>query len=129
MRKTETSHFWVGHFPDGRRVDKYFAEQYEDDGSPVSEFARDQGERWYDHDFMESGFSKGAKSILKLVKGYSYYEQWAEELARRAADAGLTGVNMFVFISKDQIEKPRSVKGDGYWLHYLGTIKYRIDGD
>jgi hypothetical protein len=43
------------------------------------------------------------------------------------ADAGLTGVNIFVFINKDEIEKPRPVKGDGYWLRYPGTIKYRVD--
>jgi len=60
------------------------------------------------------------------VSGYSYYEQWSAELARRAAEAGLTKVNMLLFISKDQIDKPRSVDADGYKLHYLGTIKYRI---
>lgn len=125
--RTETSHFWLGKFTDRRRADKYFAEQYEDDDAPVSEFARDQGVRWYDHDFMESGFSKAAKSVEKLVKGYSYYEQWAEELARRAKDAGLTGANLLVFINKDQIKKPQSAKGKGYSLHYLGTIKYSID--
>jgi hypothetical protein len=125
--KTETSHFWLGQFPDRKRAAKYFAEQYEDDDAPVSEFARDQGAKWYDHDLMESGFSKGANSIEKLVKGHSYYEQWAEELARRAKYAGVTGVNLLVFINKDQIKKPRSSKGEGYSLHYLGTIKYRID--
>ena len=31
-----------------------------------------------------------------------------------------------VFISHYEIEQPRSVRGDGYWLHYLGTIEYRI---
>lgn len=129
MRKTITSHFWVGHFPDGRRAGKYFAETYDEDGddTPVSPFARDQGETWYDHDFLEYGFSKSANSIEKLVSGYSYSEQWAAEVARRVADAGLTGVNMFVFIDKGEVAKPRSVKGDGYWLHYLGTIRYRID--
>ena len=102
MRETETSHFWVGHFPDGRRVGKYFAETYDedDDDMPISQFARDQGERFYDHDFMEYGFSKAAKSIEKLAKGYSFHEQWSAELARRAAAAGLTGVNMFVLINK-----------------------------
>jgi hypothetical protein len=61
-----------------------------------------------------------------LVTGYSYSDQWAAELARRIAAAGLRGVNFFVFISEDEIEQPRSVQGDGYWLYYLGTIEYRI---
>ena len=126
--KTETSHFWVGEFADRRAAEKYFAEQYDDDDTPLSEFARDQGVRWYDHDFMESsGFSKAAKPVVKLAKGHSYHEQWAEELARRANEAGLTGANLLIFISRDQIKKAKSVKGKEYSLHYLGTIEYRID--
>jgi hypothetical protein len=126
MRKTETSHFWVGHF-DEQRVADYFAEVYGEDRehTPFSRFARDQGEKWYDHDFLEYGWGK-AGSIQELVAGYSYSDQWAEELARRAAAAGLNGVNFFVFISEGEVERPRSVQGDGYWLHYLGTITYRI---
>jgi hypothetical protein len=131
MRDTEPSHFWLGHFPNEKRVAEYVAEVYDDDDedrehTPLSQFARDQGEKWYDHDFMEHGFKKNAKSVEDLVNGYSYHEQWSAELARRAAEAGLTKVNMLLFISKDQINKPRSVEGDGYKLHYMGTIKYRI---
>jgi hypothetical protein len=29
VRKTETSHFWLGRFPDERRVAAYFAEVYD----------------------------------------------------------------------------------------------------
>lgn len=42
------------------------------------------------------------------------------------AAAGLSGVNFFVFISQDEIEQPRSVDAEGYWLGYMGTIEYRI---
>jgi hypothetical protein len=131
MRETETSHFWLGHFPNEKRVVEYFTEVYDDEDedyerTPLSQFARDQHQKWYDHDFMEHGFKKAAKSVQDLVTGYSYFEQWSDELARRAVEAGLTKVNTLVFISKDQIDKARSVEGDGYSLHYLGTIKYRI---
>lgn len=131
MPDTQTSHFWLGQFPNEERVAEYVAEVYDDDDedrehTPLSQFARDQGEPWYDHDFMEHGFEENAKSVEDLVNGYSYYEQWSAELARRAAEAGLTKVNMLLFISKDEIEKPRSVEGDGYNLHYMGTIEYRI---
>ena len=128
MRKKETSHFWIGRFPNGQRVADYFLEDYDkdDETAPVSQFAGDQGETWVDHDFMEYGFSDKSVSVEELVTGYSYHEQWRIELVRRAADAGLTGVNMFVFINQDQIETPRSVQGDNYLLHYLGKISYRI---
>lgn len=126
MRDKETSHFWVGHVPE-QVAGEYFVETYGEDRetTPVSAFARDQGVVWYDHDFLEYGWGT-APTIQELVAGYSYSDQWAEELARRVATAGLTGVNFFVFISQDEIEQPRSVDGVGYWLRYMGTIEYRI---
>ncbi|MEZ6143727.1 MAG: immunity 22 family protein [Zavarzinella sp.] len=127
MRETETSHFWVGHFP-AALASTYFAEVYEvdRDETPLSAFARDQGERFYDHDFLEYGFSDTAGSAEELVAGYSYSDQWGAEFARRVAAAGLSEVNWFAFISEDEIDRPRSVQGDGYWYHYLGTINYPI---
>ena len=94
--------------------------------TPMSAFARDQGVSWYDHDFLEYGFSDTATSIEELVAGYSYSDQWGAEFARRVAAAGLVGVNWFAFISAAEIERPRSVQGDGYRYHYLGTITYPI---
>lgn len=126
MRDTETSHFWVGHLPEDV-ANQYFVEDYSGDReeTPISAFARDQGVTYYDHDFLEYGWGN-AGSIQELVDGYSYSDQWAEELARRAETAGLKGCNFFVFISEDEIALPQSVQRDGYWLRYLGTIEYRI---
>jgi hypothetical protein len=131
VRNSETSHFWLGRFVSEKALARYLVEVYDEDDvdrehTPLSEFARDQGEKWYDHDFMEHGYRPEASSVEELVAGHSYSEQWAAELARRATEAGLVGDNMVVSISQDQIDAPRSVKGDGYWLHYLGTIRYRI---
>jgi len=129
MRETETSHFWVGQFPE-EIAGKYFVEVWDEDNedrehTPLSAFARDQCEQWYDHDFLEYGWGK-AGSIEELVAGYSYSDQWAGELARRAKTAGLSDVNFFVFISESEIENPRSVRTENYRLTYLGTIEYRI---
>lgn len=131
MQDMETSHFWLGHFASEKRVADYLVEVYDEEDedrehTPLSQFACDQGETWYDHDFLEHGFQENAPSVEDLVDGYSYSEQWSAELARRAAEGGLTQVNTLVFISEDQIQKPRSAEGDGYRLHYLGTITYRI---
>ena len=126
MRDKETSHFWVGRVPE-QVAGEYFVETYAKDReeTPVSAFARDQGVTWYDHDFLEYGWGN-ALTIQELVARYSYSDQWADELAQRTTTANLTGVNFFVFISQDEIERPRSVDGDGYWLRYMGTIEYRI---
>ncbi|MBY0458264.1 MAG: immunity 22 family protein [Gemmataceae bacterium] len=114
------SHFWVGHLP-RELAATYFAEVYGEDreDAPLSLFARDQGVEWY-------GFSETAASVEQLVAGYSFSDQWGAELARRAAEAGLTGINWFAFISESEIQKPRSVSGKGYWVRYLGTIRYHF---
>lgn len=126
VRDKQTSHFWVGQVAE-RIAGEYFVETYAKDReeTPLSAFARDQGVRWYDHDFLEYGWGT-APTIQELVIGYSYSDQWADELARRVTAAGLTGINFFAFISQDQIEQPRSVDGDRYWLRYMDTIEYRI---
>ncbi|MBX9628640.1 MAG: immunity 22 family protein [Gemmataceae bacterium] len=130
MSSTETSHFWVGRFTEEAAVG-YFEEVRDPDDedrehTPLSAFARDQGETWYDHDFLEHGCYPKAESVRELTNGHSYHEQWADELARRADAAGLTGMNFLIFISEGEVEEPRSVTGDGYELYYLGTIAYRV---
>jgi Immunity protein 22 len=126
MNHKQTSHFWVGQMPE-EIAGEYFVESYgdDDDETPISAFARDQGVSFYDHDFLEYGWGD-ADTIQKLVEGYSYSDQWAGELASRVAAAGLTGVNFFAFLNEEEIDSPKSVQGDGYWLRYLGTIAYRI---
>jgi hypothetical protein len=126
VRETETCHFWVGNLPE-EVARQYFVEESGEieNEEPISAFARDQGVAFYDHDCLEYGWFK-ATTIDMLVAGYSYSDQWAGELARRVAVAGLTDVNFFVFITDREIELPQSVKGTGYWLEYLGTITYQI---
>ena len=126
MQDKEKSHFWVGQVPEDI-ASEYFVETYDEESndSPISAFARDQGVTWYDHDFLEYGWGE-ADSIQELVKGYSYSEQWAEELAYRVATSGLVSVNFFAYINKDQIGLPRSVAGKGYWLRYMGVIEYSL---
>ena len=127
MHKYDTCHFWVGRLPEAL-ANEYFSEMYneEDEDTHLSLFGRDQGEKWYDHDYLEYGYSETEVTIQKLVEGYSYSDQWAEEFARRVADAGLSGCNWFAFINQEEVDQPRSVQGEDYWVHYLGTITYSI---
>ena len=126
MSKKETCHFWVGQVPENI-AGNYFVETYNEDceDEPISSFARDQGVTWYDHDFLEYGRGT-ADTIQDLVAPYSYSDQWAAELARRVAEAGLFSINFFAFINQDEIESPQSVVGNVYWLRYMGTIEYDI---
>jgi Immunity protein 22 len=130
MQDETVSHFWVGNFL-ADRAEAYFAEIWDEtdedrNHTPLSEFARDQDVKWYDHDCIEYGQDDQAQSIQDLVDGYSYSDQWADEVERRIIAAGLQDINFLVLIGEEQIAQPRSIQGDSYWLHYLGTIRYRI---
>jgi hypothetical protein len=127
LKRTETCHFWIGRFSNARAVGKYFKENHDDENeNPISQFAADQKEQYYDHDKMEYGFKAKPKSIEALVSGYSYSDQWSEELVQMVKKKRLEEMNMFVFINQSEIGKPRTVKRDDYELHYLGKITYDI---
>src|SRR5579872_2663201 len=102
--RTETCDFWIGSFPSEDAFSEYVGEDpryYElmdtDNEVPLSRFIEDQGQDWYDHDMIEMGFKATAGSVAELVKGYSYADQYADELARRATEIGLAGANGFLF--------------------------------
>ena len=125
---TETSHFFLGRFKNQSLFAKFLKEDFneDDEDAPISPFYGSQGKTFCDHDSMECGFRGKEPTLKEFFAPYSYAEHWAETLAKKAADAGLEDANALIFISKDQISKPRSVKGDGFTLTYLGTIKYPI---
>lgn len=132
-RRTETCDFWIGVFPSEDSFSEYVGEDpryYElqdtDDQVPLSKFIQDQGDDWYDHDMIEMGFKANARSIAELVKGHSYADQYADELARRANEIGLSRVNGFLFIRGGVITEPRSVNKEHFTFWYVGKITYRI---
>jgi len=128
QERTETSHFFLGRFQNKRLFAEFLKEDFakDDDDSPISPFYGSQGKTFCDHDFMEHGFRATQPTLKQFFAPYSYAEHWADELAKRAADAGLDDANALIFISKSEIKKPRSVKGKGFTLTYLGQIKYPI---
>jgi hypothetical protein len=129
MDDTETSHFFLGRFRTKRQFNDFLKEDFsqDDDDAPISPFYGSQGETYCDHDFMECGFRAKEPSLKEFFAPYSYAEHWAEELVKKAAAAKLEDANALIFITKSEIKKPRSVKGDGFTLTYLGKIKYPID--
>jgi Immunity protein 22 len=129
MPSTETSHFFLGRFRSAQQFGEFLKEDYskDDDDTPLSPFYGSQGETFCDHDFMEHGFRDKEPTLKEFFAPYSYAEHWAEELAKRAADAGLDDANALIFITDSEIANPRSVSGDGFTLTYLGKIKYSID--
>ena len=146
--RTETCDFFVGFFPNEDVFSEYVGEseefyrKFDDDADsvpaplkvnprtqdsiPLSRFIRDQGHDWYDHDLMEVGFNAAAVTVAELVKGYSYSDQYSDELSRRASKTGLDKINAFLFISSGVIQEPRSVTTDNFDFRYVGQISYKV---
>lgn len=125
------SHFWLGRFTTEQHALDYFAEVWDDNDedreyTPLSAFAHDQGEKWYDHDYLEYVFSVDTVSVSALLTGLSYADQYHDQVCQRATETRLTRCNVAVLIEESQIERPRSAQGGEYALHYLGTITYRV---
>ncbi|MFO0939707.1 MAG: immunity 22 family protein [Pirellulales bacterium] len=128
MKNSETCHFWAGHFASIEELTALIEETYADDEeTPISPFAAAQDESFYDHDFLEFGFSDSAQTIQELVEGYSYSEEWLEEFENKIRTLGLSDVNAFVFITADEIQSPKSMEvSESSYLRYLGTISFPI---
>lgn len=131
--RTETCDFWIGVFPDeiafidyvGEDPD-YYQRVDEDENAVLSRFIADQGQQWYDHDMIEMGFDGKAETVGQLVDGYSYAEQYADQLTKLAAETGIPNVNAFLFIRAGEIENPKSMKTSSFDFRYVGQITYKI---
>jgi len=127
MKSTETSHFWAGKFATLESFTDLFVETYgDDDDTPISQFAATQNETFYDHDFIEYGYSSEPETLPEFVENYSYSDQWLNEFAAMVESNGLADINAFVFISDSEISDPQSFENENGYLRYLGKLTYTI---
>jgi len=127
MASYEVSHFFLGRVSKLSNYNDFIEEYYgDDDDAPLSKFCESQGEYYIDHDFMEVGEREEEPSLAAFFKSYSYSESWSAGVLEEALSLNLEDANVLIFITKDQIEKPRSVKGDGFEIVYIGEFGYPI---
>jgi len=127
MRTRETSHFYLGRVTDTARFNEFLAEHYDrDDDEPISAFYASQGERFCDHDFMETGERSPGASLEEFFAPHSYASEWSAALCEAARSKGLDDANALLFINSEQIAQPRSVTYEGFELVYVGAIGYSI---
>lgn len=114
---------WVGSFPSAEAVEEYFAETYgQDDGIPISRFAADMGEWFYDHDFVHWEFHDPPARTLEEALWPQH--SWAHPQMLHAFHASpFAPFNLFLVASGLEIEQPTSVDLPGRRLHYLGRFK------
>ena len=122
-------HFWVGHFSSEKQFQGYFEEDDDADAEtvPLNKFCVDQKELWIDHDSLEMAMEKESGDITKILYSGSYVDSFKDAVYEAARGQKLPGpMNAYITVyDASAVEKPRAVKGKGYWLAYLGKFPYR----
>jgi hypothetical protein len=111
-------HFWLGLFQDRAQIDEYLREKYGDDDEPISLFAADQGELFYDHDWVSVEWS-GNGSLEELLQKWSVPEAAARTIKDVANKRGIRCNALFV-ANQDEFDNPASVHNDSYAVEYVG---------
>ncbi|MFW2383273.1 MAG: immunity 22 family protein, partial [Acidimicrobiales bacterium] len=115
---------WVGSFASAARFSSYVDERLNrGEGTPLSEFAQDQGETWYDHDWIEVCFGdSGPVGPAALIRRLSFSDRYASSAIAEAERQRIGPVNGAITINASAITNPTSVSGVGYDLHFLGSF-------
>ena len=121
----ETSHIWLGVFESEEHLDDYFEEQYEEDDAPINRFAADQGEMYYDHDWVERGFCKSGE-LHELIDGASYSHDYLQEVIAAATKLGIQSANTFILADSNEFDDPKAVDTAEYRLWYIGRFKCHV---
>lgn len=141
MTREYQAQFWIGAFDSEDAFYEFVSENSEywsqanddDSKTPLSHFIKSQGQSWYDHDFMEVGFSNERGSVLGMFQGHSYVEQWSPMVEEQLRTIGLDAANAFIMLGIDnqpngqrykQVTAPASVTVAGGDLRYLGELTY-----
>jgi hypothetical protein len=121
----ETSHVWLGMFESEDQLDAYFEEQYEDDDTPINRFAADQGEMYYDHDWVERAFCKSG-DLRELLEDASYSDDYIQEVIAAARERGIQSANTFILGDAQEFDDPKAVSATDYRLWYIGRFKCHV---
>ena len=122
----DTIDVWLGRFPSRSALKDYFSEKNDSEDSPINCFAADQGEKFYDHDWLEYHFSEEPDSNF-LTYGYYPFGILAIAIQRTAVEQGLTNPNTLIVADRSLITTPKTVKGERYELRYLGEFGKHTD--
>lgn len=111
---------WLGTAESNESFEQFLAEDMTTDG-PVSAFAASQGETFIDSDFLEFFHAEGQPSLSDLLAGASYGESFIPEVI---AAAPAIAINCAILGFEEEFSSPRSCKGEGITLTYIGEFDY-----
>lgn len=121
----ETSHVWLGTFESEDHQDAYFEEEYEADDTPINRFAADQGEMYYDHDWVERAFCKSG-DLRELMEDASYSYDYTQDVIAAAKERGIRTANTFILADAQEFDNPKDVSATDYRLWYIGKFKCHV---
>jgi hypothetical protein len=115
---------WVGRFASAADLDAYLDETRNDDrDEPISFFAADQNQRFYDHDFVEAEFHPTTSDFAKLIAGHSFAHSYLSPAATAFKSSGCRTANTVILAFDGTIDAPRSSERTWYSLTYLGRFE------
>lgn len=127
----QTVDVWVGKFYSREALDSYLEEtisgEPEDDDVPISPFAADQSETFYDSDFLEANFREEADTVGSLLDEMSFAKSYGEAVKAAYENSKIDGANVVILSWAQQFKSPRSVTGSDYQLNYVGEFACNPD--
>ncbi|WP_165228678.1 immunity 22 family protein [Aquisphaera insulae] len=118
---------WLCRFSSDEEADAYFEETYDEDDEdrPISQFAADMGERFYDHDFVERGefLDPPGDDIAAALGRHSFSSSYLADVVQQSRSASIAPFNLVLLVWNAEISNPKSVTLPGRELQYLGRFR------
>ena len=117
------AHIWIARFESEEYLEGYMQETFdeEDDEAPISQFAADQSESFYDHDLVYAEYHDQADANV-LMDGWEFPKEAVARVVAAIEALSIRSANTVFVADKDEFRKPCSAKGDGYELWYVGQF-------
>ena len=113
---------WAGRVAKKSELTAYLKESGASDDQPISRFAVDCRETFYDHDKLESGHAAKDLPVPELLDKYSYADSFAAAAGQLATKGGLSTANA-VILAYDLVLEPNRWPKDAPLMH-LGALPY-----
>lgn len=139
LRPPLRTQIWLGQFQSQTQFFDFVSEdpdyyELEDraDGS-LSKFAKSQGERFIDHDFLEVSFDDQGSLATNRFESHYCAQFWRDRVEQECQSRALGPFNSCITLSVDispagvsepQVSAPCDVSEDGFFLAYLGEFEH-----
>jgi Immunity protein 22 len=120
----DTVDVWIGVFGTSEAIDAYLAETYSDDDDelPISIFAAEQRQWFYDHDFLEVAPVPPGESFAATLRRLSFAASYVDAVSGAWDRAGRPEGDAIVLAFGGAIRAPKSTTSAHCRMIYLGRF-------